>query len=181
MMNKTKTRKIGALALVVLGILIFVAGLSWLILFKLSLPPWSIQTEGKYAAFSMAVFAFLWTIPHVISLFLMAYLIHPSKFERFSTISNALFVVLGIGGFVITALLTLAIINNFPSMNYIPRIIFNSITVTSPFWVMGILAIFAFKKDKFENMKKEYKLMILAILLLVIIIGLLYMGFIFII
>jgi len=177
-MNKTKTRKIGAVALVVLGILIFAAYSIHLILFKLSLPPWSIQTEGKYVAYGLEVLGFLFSLPVVISLFLLAYLTHPSRFERFSTIVKTLSVLLAIGGFGVTALLIIsAIINNFPPINYIPIFIFSSIVGTSPFWIMGILAIFTFKKDKFKNMRKEYKLTIFTILTVAIIITVWFMMF----
>ncbi|ODS42208.1 MAG: hypothetical protein MSIBF_02415 [Candidatus Altiarchaeales archaeon IMC4] len=157
-MNKTKTRKIGAIALVVLGILIFVAYSIHLILFKLSLPPYSVQTEGKYVAYGLEVWGFLWSIPVVVSLFLLAYLIYPSKFERSSTMANVLFMLLAIGGFGITAVLVaLAIINNFPSTDYILMFILGLIIMTSPFWIVGILALSAFKKERFEKMKREHK------------------------
>ncbi len=165
MMNKTKTRKIGATALVVLGLLIFAAYSIHLILFKLSLPPSnSVLTEGKYVAYGLEVWGFLFLLPVVISLFLLAYLIYPSKFEKFSTIVKTLSVLLAIGGFGVTALyVVLAIINNFPPTDYLLMFIFALIVGTSPFWIMGILAVFAFKKDKFEKMKKEYKLDLLQI------------------
>ena len=147
LMNETKTRKIGAIALVVLGILIFAVYSIDLILFKLSLPPYSVQTEGKYVAYSLKVLGFLFSLPVVISLFLLAYLINPSKFERFSTIIKMLSVLLAIGGFGVTALLiTSAFINNFPPIDYIPIFVLLSIAGTSPFWIMGILAVFTFKK-----------------------------------
>jgi len=159
MMNKTKARKIGAVALGVLGILIFAVYSIHLILFKLSLPPYSAATEGKYVAYGLEVWGFLWSIPVVVSLFLLACLIYPSKFEKSSTMANVLFMLLAIGGFGITVLLvTLAIINNFSPTDYLLMFIFGLIVGTSPFWIMGVLALFAFKREKFEKMKNEHKL-----------------------
>lgn len=151
-----KNQKIGALALVVLGILIFMAFSIHLILFKLSLPPYSARTEGKYVAYGLEIWGFLWSIPVVVSLFLLAYLVYPSKFGKSSKLVNILFMLLTIGGFGITALLVaLAIINNFPPADYILMFISNLIVVTSPFWIMGVLALSAFKKEKFEKDKRE--------------------------
>lgn len=177
-MDKSKIRKIGAVTLVALGFLIFAAYSIHLILFKPLLPPWSVHKEGKYVAYKLELWGFLWSIPVIISLFLLAYLIHPSKFEKFSPIANALFIILAVGGFGATALLnTSAIINNFPPANYIPFLIFWSIAGTSSFWIMGILAVFVFKKDKFENMKKEYKLTIFTTLTVAIIVTIWFMMF----
>jgi len=86
MMDRTKIRKIGSIALIILGILIFAVYSIHLILFKLSLPPYSIQTEGKYVAFGLEILAYLFSLPVIISLFLLAYLIYPSKFERYRLI-----------------------------------------------------------------------------------------------
>ena len=167
-MDEIKAKKIGAMLFIVLGIIIFFSYSVHLILFKLSLPPWSIQTEGKYVAYGLEVWGFLFFIPVIFSLFLLSYLIYPLKIKSFSTVIGAIFIILTIGGFGITALLiTSAIINNFPPVNYIPFFIFSSIAGTSPFWIMGISAVFAFKKDKFENMKKEYKMAIVMILAVV--------------
>lgn len=178
MMNKTKLREIGALTLVVLSILTFTAYSIHLIISKISLPPWSIQTEGKYVAYGLEVLGFIWSIPVVISLFLLAYLVHPSRFERFSMMAKVLSITLSIGGFGITVLLiTSAIINNLPLAHYFPIFIFRSIAGTSMFWIMGILAVFAFKKNKYETMKKEYKLMILTLLGVIVITTMWFMMF----
>ena len=146
--------------MVALSFLIFTAYSIRLILFKLSLPPWSVQTEGKYVAYSLKVLGFLWSIPVLVSLFLFAYLTHPSKFERFTVTTKVLSIILAIGGFGITVLLT----TRAPEIS-----IFKKIAGTSMFWIMGIFAVFAFNKDKFENMKKEYKLTIFTIMTVVII------------
>ena len=155
-----KMRKIGAILMVALSFLIFTAFSIRLISLKLSLPPWSLQTEGKYVAYSLEELGFLMSIPVIVSLFLFAYLIHPSKFERFSIMTKVLSIILAFGGFGITVLL----ITRAPEI-----FIFNKIAGTSLFWIMGSFAVFAFNKDKFENMKKEYKLTIFAIMTVVII------------
>jgi len=133
--------------LVVLGIVIFVTYFIHLVLLRPSLSPWSFQTEGKYVAFSLEVWGFVWSLPISISLFLLAYLIHPSKFERFSKMLKALFIIFAIGGFGITALLIgAAIINSSPAASYVSILILKSIAGLSPFWMMGILATCTFKK-----------------------------------
>jgi len=139
-------RKIGSIALVILAILIFAVFSIHLILFKLSLPPYSIQTEGKYVAFGLEIGAYLFTLPVIISLFLLAYLIHPSKFERHHLILKILFALFIICGFgVTTGLITMAFINS-SSIDNILVFAFQLVAVLSPFWTLGILSIFAFKK-----------------------------------
>ena len=177
-MEKTKTRKIGAITLVALSILIFTAYSIRLILVKLSLPPWSVQTEGKYVAYGLEVLGFVFSLPIVASLFLLAYLTHPSKFERFSMMTRTLSIILAIGGFGITVLfIASAIINNLPPANYIPIFIFRSIAGTSPFWIMGILAVFSSYKDKIETMKRENKLTIFTIMTVVIMVNVWFVLF----
>jgi len=147
MMDRTKIRKIGSIALIILGILIFAVYSIHLILFKLSLPPYSIQTEGKYVAFGLEILAYLFSLPVIISLFLLAYLIYPSKFERYRLILKILFTLFIICGFgVTTGLITMAFINSSPSIDNIPVFAFQLVAMTSPFWILGILSIFAFKK-----------------------------------
>ena len=170
MMDKTKMRKIGAMLMAALSFLTFAAYSIHLILLKLSLPPYSVQTEGKYVAYSLEVFGFLWSIPFLVSLFLFAYLTHPSKFERFSMMTKVLSIILAIGGFGITVLL----ITRARAQNIF---IFKSIAGTSIFWIMGIFAVFAFNKDKFENMKNEYKLTIFIIMTVVIVLQLWFVLF----
>ena len=155
-----KMRKIGAILMAALSFLTFAAYSIHLILLKLSLPPWSVQTEGKHVAYSLEVLGFLWSIPVLVSLFLFAYLTHPSKFERFTVTTKVLSTILAIGGFGITVLL----ITRAPDISII-----KVIAGTSMFWIMGVFAVFAFNKDKFENMKKGYKLTIFSIMTVVII------------
>jgi len=146
-MDRTKIRKIGSIALTILGILIFVAYSIHLILFKLSLPPYSIQTEGKYVAFGLEILAYLFSLPVIISLFLLAYLIYPSKFERYRLILKILFALFIICGFgVTTGLITMAFINNSLPIDHVPVFAFQLVAMTSPFWILGILSLFAFKK-----------------------------------
>jgi len=162
-MDKTKMRKIGAILMVTLSFLIFAAFSIRLILLKLSIPPWSVQTEGKYVAYSLRVLSFLMSIPVLVSLFLFAYLTHPSKFERFSMTTKVLSIILAVGGFGITVIL----ITRAPDIFIIKKI-----AGTSTFWIMGIMAVFAYNKDRLENMKKEYKLTIFTIMTVVIILQL---------
>jgi len=48
------------------------------------------------------------------------------------------------------------------------------ILVTSPFWIMGILSLLTFKKDRFENMEKN-----VVILLIILMFSLLVQWFYF--
>ena len=155
-----KTRKIGAILIAALSFLTFAAYSIRLISLKLSLPPWSFQTEGKYVAYGLEELGFVVSIPVLVSLFLFAYLAYPSKFKRFTVTIKRLSIILAIGGFGATVLL----ITRAPDISII-----KVIAGTSMFWIMGIFAVFAFNKDKFENMKGEYKLTIFAFMTVVII------------
>ena len=140
-MMKMEIKKIVAIAFVVLGVTILAFSSIRLILTRLSLPPYSLQTEGKYVAYSLQVLTFLFTLPLVVSLFLAGYLVFPSMFRRFNIAIRVLSVLLAIGGFGITALLIgSAIVNNV--------FLILAAAGSSPFWIMAILAILAFKKSK---------------------------------
>ena len=89
----------------------------------------------------------LFILPVVISLLIGAYLIYPSKFEKFSEVAKIIFSLLAIGGFVIAVtLITMLIINNFRSPYFTASYVFQSILWTLPFWMMGIFALLAFKR-----------------------------------
>ena len=140
-MIKMEIKKIVAIAFVILGVIILAFSSINLILTKLSLPSYSLQTEGKYVAYSLQVWAFLLTLPLVVSLFLVGYLVFPSMFRRFNIAIRALSVLLAIGGLGITALLIgSAIVNNV--------FLILAAAGASPFWIMAILAMLAFKKSK---------------------------------
>lgn len=140
-MIKMEIKKIVAIAFVILGVIILAFSSTNLILTKLSLPSYSLQTEGKYVAYSLQVWAFLLTLPLVVSLFLVGYLVFPSMFRRFNIAIRALSVLLAIGGLGITALLIgSAIVNNV--------FLILAAAGASPFWIMAILAMLAFRKSK---------------------------------
>jgi hypothetical protein len=135
-------KKITAIAFIVLAFIILALSSVRLISTKLSLPSYSFETEGKYVAYGMQVWAFLWTLPLVVSLFLAGYLAFPPTFRRFHIAIRGLSALLAIGGFGITALLiSLAFVNNkvFPLL---------AAAGLSPFWIMAILATLAFKKSR---------------------------------
>lgn len=140
-MIKMEIKKIVAIAFVILGVIILAFSSTNLILTKLSLPSYSLQTEGKYVAYSLQVWTFLLTLPLVVSLFLVGYLVFPSMFRRFNIAIRALSVLLAIGGLGITALLIgSAIVNNV--------FLILAAAGASPFWIMAILAMLAFRKSK---------------------------------
>jgi uncharacterized membrane protein AbrB (regulator of aidB expression) len=68
-------------------------------------------------------------------------------------------------------LVAMSIINNF---QYWPDLGIKMILVTSPFWIMGILSLLTFKKDRFENMEKN-----VVILLIILMFSLLVQWFYF--
>lgn len=87
---------------------------------------------------------FLWTLPLIASTFLASYLIFPSIFRRLQNAVTMLSIFLTLAGFGITALLTYsAIINNTPLL-LVPAGL-------SPFWIMAILAILTYRKDRLKN------------------------------
>ena len=148
-MDKMEIKKFTAIAFMALGIIILTFSSSELILTKLSLPPWSIQTEGKYVAYSLQVYKFLFfTLPLVLSLLLLGYLVYPPMFRRFYAAIRALSLLLAIGGFGVTALVMYAAIINYLPLVNIPIFILTSIAGSSPFWIMAVLAILVFKKSK---------------------------------
>jgi len=179
MFNKMKIRKILAVVFLILAVLLFVVASIDLIKEWLSLPStYTMQNEGKFVAFGLEVWMYVFTLPIVISLLLGAYLIYPSKFEKISKVAKIIFSLLAIGGFGIAAtLITMSIINNFHSPYFTASFVFYSILGTFPFWMMGIFALLAFKKDKLEEMKNGYKLGVVLALTAITIFLALYMLF----
>ncbi|MEF3245534.1 MAG: hypothetical protein K6343_06130 [Caldisericaceae bacterium] len=160
-----------AVIFLVLAIVTFAVSSIRLYQFKLSLPStWTSENEGRFIAYGLEQWAFLFTIPIVISLLLIAYLIYPSKSEKFSKTAKTLSLILALVGFGVTIFLTdSAILNNPP---FLQNILYGLITLlwTSPFWIMGILSIVVFKKDKFENIeKKSYKVGVVILILITLI------------
>jgi len=174
-----KSRKILAVVLLTVAVLLFAVASIDLIKEWLSLPStYTMQNEGKFVAFGLEVWMYLFILPIVISLLLGAYLIHPSKFEKISKVAKIIFSLLAIGGFGITVtLITMSIINNFHSPYFTASFVFYSILRTFPFWMMGIFALLAFKKDKFEEMKNGYKLGVVLALTAITIFLALYVLF----
>jgi len=149
-MDKMDVKRFTAIAFMALMIIVFAFFSTQLILTKLSLPPWSIETEGKYVAYGLQVYQFLFfTLPLVFSLLLAGYLVYPSMLYRFYVAIRVLSLLLAIGGFGVTAVMIyLAVINYLPVINNIPVFILTSIAGLSPLWVMAVLATLAFKKSK---------------------------------
>jgi len=141
-------KKIAAVAFIVLGVTILAFSSTELILTRLSLPPWSVQTEGKYVAYGLQVWAFLWTLPLVVSLLLAGYLVYPSMFRRFYAAIRVLSLLLAIGGFGVTALVMRAAVINYLPLVSIPIFMLTSIAGLSPFWIMALLAVLAFRQSR---------------------------------
>ena len=174
-----KSRKILAVVFLAVAVVLFAVASIDLIKMRLSLPStYTMQNEGKFVAFGLEVWMYVFTLPIVISLLLGAYLIYPSKFEKISKESKIIFSLLAIVGFGIAAtLITMSIINNFHSPYFTASYVFWSILMTFPFWIMGIFALLAFKKDKFEEIKNGYKLGVALALTAITIFSALYMLF----
>lgn len=145
-----EVKKFTAISLIALGIIILVFSSTTLILTELSLPPWSIETEGKYVAYGLQVTRFLFfTLPLAVCLLLTGYLVYPSMFRGFYAAIRALSLLLAIGSFGVTAIMMYAaIINYLPAINDIPIFILTSIAGLSPLWVTAVLATLVFKKSK---------------------------------
>jgi len=111
-----------------------------LILVWLSLPSFSPETEGKYAAFRLRVMSFgLWILPPCISLFLVGCLIFPQISARFNVEIRIFSLLVTVAGFVGSVILIyLAAINHVSFL-----LAFIS---ASPLWVTAILALFIFKR-----------------------------------
>jgi len=171
MSDSIKLRKIGSLLFLILATLLFTINIIDIIIEKISLPSiWTIENEGKFIAFGLRIWAFVFfIIPIIISLVFAAYIIHPSRFERYSIMARLLSLIFSVIGFSSTVILiSMAIINMFEyllSSSLIPQLFL----MTSPFWTMGIFSLFAFKKDKFEKLKNYYKIIIFMALIIVVI------------
>ncbi|MFQ5758300.1 MAG: hypothetical protein ACE5IF_01330 [Candidatus Bathyarchaeia archaeon] len=149
MCGRMEIKKPTAIASIMLGLIILTFFSIKLILTKLSLPPWSIQTEGKYVAYGLEVYKFLFfTLPLGVSLLLAGYLVYPPMFRRFYATIRPLSALLAIGGFGVTALVVCAAIINYLPLVNIPIFILTSVAGLSPFWVMAILATLVFEKSK---------------------------------
>jgi hypothetical protein len=148
--DRVRERKIVALGVMSLGVLVLVTSLIRLISLRLSLPPWSVQTEGKYVAYGMEVWGLLFfVLPAVVSLFLLSYLFYPLRIKKFTVVLRLLFVTLMVCGFGASAsLIGSAIINNPPLAGHLPIFVLKSFLGTSPFWIMGILSFLAFRRDR---------------------------------
>jgi hypothetical protein len=178
-MDSVKSRKILAVVLLTLAVLLFAASSIDLIKMRLSLPStYTMQNEGKFVAFGLEKLLYLFTLPVVISLLIGAYLIYPSKFEKFSKVAKIIFSLLAIVGFGIAiTLITMSIINNFREPNLTASYVFQSILMTFPFWMMGIFSLLAFKKDKFEETKNSYKLGVVLALTAIVALSAAYILF----
>ena len=178
-MNSVKSRKILAVVLLTVAVLLFAVASIDLIKMRLSLPStYTMQNEGKFVAFGLTVWMYVFILPVVISLLIGAYLIYPSKFEKISKVAKIIFSLLAIAGFCTTAtLITMSIINNFRSPYFTASYVFQSILMTFPFWMMGIFALLALKKDKFEEMKNGYKLGAVLVLTAIVVFPAAYILF----
>jgi len=77
------------MVLLTVAVLLFATASIDLIKEWLSLPStYTMQNEGKFVAFGLEVWMYLFILPIVISLLLGAYLIHPSKFEKISKVAK---------------------------------------------------------------------------------------------
>ena len=73
-------RRLVAMLLMALGIIALVAAMAALAWNWLSLPPWSVQTEGRWTAYGIHKWAFLvGELPLGLSLLLGGYLLRPSR------------------------------------------------------------------------------------------------------
>ena len=136
-----EAKKIVAIALVVLGVITLAFSSVSILMTRLSLPPYSLQTEGKYVAYSLQLWTFLFTLPIIVSLFLIAYLVFPSMFRRFYIAVRVVSALLAVGGIGVTALLIgSAVVNNVSPLL--------AAAGASPFWIMTLLAILALKKSE---------------------------------
>jgi len=135
-------KKVVAIAFITIGIITLAFFSIELVLTKLSLPPYSTESEGKYVAHNLRVYTFLFFIvPLSVSSLLIGYLVFPAMFRRFCIAIKVLSALLAVGGFGITALITGSAIGNKVS----PIL---AVAGLSPFWITAILATLVFRKSK---------------------------------
>ena len=146
--DKMEIKKITAVAFIVLGVIVLAFSSTELILTRLSLPPWSVQTEGKYVAYGLQVYKFFFALPLVLSLLLAGFLAYPSMFRRFYAAIRVLSLLLAVAGFGVTALVMRPAVINYLPLISIPIFILTSIAGLSPLWIMAFLAVLAFRKSR---------------------------------
>jgi hypothetical protein len=73
-------RKIGSIVLMMIGIVVFVAATVSIISTRLSLPPWSVETEGRWTAYGLQVWGyFAGELPLSLILLLIGVFLWPSR------------------------------------------------------------------------------------------------------
>ena len=78
--DEKTVRKIGSIALMVVGIVAFVAATVSLISVRLSLPPWSVETEGRWVGYGLRQWGYLaGELPASLVLFLGGVFLWPPR------------------------------------------------------------------------------------------------------
>lgn len=115
-------RKTAAIVLAALGIIVLVAAIIALILNRLSLPPWSVQTEGRWTAYGMHKWAFLvGELPVGLALLLGGILLWPSRLTGLAARGlGAVALVIALAGLVAFAGLTYGVLRNVLSPSPAP-------------------------------------------------------------
>ena len=109
-------RKIVAIVLVVLGIITLVVAITALVWNRFSLPPWSVQTEGRWAAYGIHVWAFLvGELPLGLALLLGGLLLWPSRLTGLAAKGlGAATLIIALTGLLAFASLTYSALCNLP-------------------------------------------------------------------
>ncbi|WP_148290425.1 hypothetical protein [Thermococcus litoralis] len=153
---KEKTLRRISLLIFIIGVLLLLIEISALLYLRLSLPPWSFETEGKYVAFGLTIVIASLFLSVPISFFLLAYLTHPQELNRFSELKTPILIGLGIGAFVVSLLMIIC------------RDFFNTLSFLS----VAFLSILSTKKDKIQ--KKSNFLLIVWVFLIICIVEVAY-------
>lgn len=107
--------------LVAWGAVVLAVSFLSLVLMRLSLPPYSMQTEGKYVAYGLAVWLYgLWMIPIGSILTLLGILIYP--FSSFRKEIFAIELTFALGAFAILIRSTSSIIGTWIESDYVPTL-----------------------------------------------------------
>jgi len=142
-------RKVLAMVLMALGIIVLVAATAVLVRNRLSLPPWSVQTEGRWTAYGMHKWAFVvWELPLGLAVLMAGYLLWPSRLTGLAAMGlGAVALIIALAGLVAYAGLTYGALCNVLEPSPTPPMVLEALSFLlravvslAPLLVMTVLA-----------------------------------------
>jgi len=145
-------RKIIAMMIMVLGIIALVAAIAALVWNWLSLPHWSVLTEGRWTAYGIHEWAFfMWELPLGLALLLGGFLLWPSKVSRqIGKVFGSIALIIALASLVTLASLIYGVLRNVLEPSPAPltvleklSFLLKAIVELAPLMVVTVLAVSA--------------------------------------